>query len=193
MAELKLLTDRLIETKRLEMQKKIQEAQAQAAEKVAETEKALEEDKLHKSAQIDQQLQTQYEQDKNALAVKKRNQLLAEKQKALTLVFDQAKAQMENWDDTQFKAFLLGVLQQFEADEGITLVLGEKSTDKLTADWLKEETADLYPIDLSKEVISKKAGFLIRHKGIDYNYFFEDMIEDSKEELVADVSQRLFQ
>ncbi|MDN6626405.1 MAG: ATPase [Pisciglobus halotolerans] len=193
MAELKLLTDRLMENKRVEIQKEIETAKKEATDNVADAEAAISEEEKIKQAQIDAQLKRQYEQDKNALSIKRRNSLLAEKQKALSTVFEQVNKNMENWNEDQFKNFLLTVLSQFESNESITLALGENSKNNVTTEWLETKTKDKIPVRLSQETVPKKNGFLIRHKGIDYNYFFEDMIEDSKEDLVAEVSQKLFQ
>lgn len=193
MADLKLLTDRLMENERSKTQLVIKEAEKEAAELLRASDEALKDEKQKRQERIQAEQKAQYEQDKNALSNKKRNELLSVKQHALTNVFDSAKERMEQLDDTKFQQFLTAVLTQYQGKE-LDLVLGGKSLSSVSPQFINElnETTDA-TVHLKEETIAKTAGFIIRHNGIDYNYTFDALIDDIKEDVLPTVSQKLFQ
>ncbi|MBM6613647.1 V-type ATP synthase subunit E [Desemzia sp. RIT804] len=192
MADLKLLTDRLMEHKRSEIQVIIQEAEKEAQQSIQASNEQLKVEKQKREERIKLEQKAQYEQDKNALSNKKRNQLLTEKQKSLTAIFDSAKERMENLTQDEFQQFLSGVLTQYQNKE-VELVLGEKSRSFVSSKWVEELNQAGKTVHLTEEQIPKKAGFVIRHEGIDYNYIFDALVDDTKEDILPTVSQKLFQ
>lgn len=192
MADLKLLTDRLMENKRSEIQETIQAAEQKAQAMVHSANESLKAEKEKRKERIQTNEKAQYEKNKNALSNQKRNQLLAEKQRALTAVFDAAKERLSVLEPAEFQQFLMGVLAQYQNKE-VELVVGEKSRSAVTEltaeDWKQSGTI----VHLSNDVIPKEAGFVIRHEGIDYNYLFDAMVEDMKDDILPEISQKLFQ
>lgn len=193
MADLKLLTDRLMENERSKTQVLIKEAEKEAEEILRASDEALKDEKQKRQERIQTEQKAQYEQDKNALSNKRRNELLTVKQHALTDVFDSAKERMEQLDNTEFQQFLTAVLGQYQ-DKEVDLILGEKSQSLVSPEFISElkETTKT-TVHLKEETIAKTAGFIIRHNGIDYNYTFDALIDDIKEDVLPTVSQKLFQ
>ena len=192
MADLKLLTDRLMENKRSEIQVVIQEAEKEAQQLIQTSNESLAAEKQRRQERIQAEQKAQYEKDKNALANQKRNQLLAEKQQAITAVFDSTKERMEQLNQEEFQQFLATVLKQYQGKE-VELVVGGKSRSFVSSQWIEKQNQAGNNVHLSEEQVSKKAGFVIRHKGIDYNYIFDALVEDTKEDVLPTVSQKLFQ
>lgn len=192
MADLKLLTDRLMENKRSEIQVVIQEAEKEAQQLIQASNENLATEKQRRQERIQAEQKAQYEKDKNALSNQKRNQLLAEKQQAITAVFDSAKERMEQLNQEEFQQFLAAVLEQYENKE-VELVVGEKSRSFVSSQWIEKQNQAGKAVRLSDEQVSKKAGFVIRHKGIDYNYIFDALVNDTREDVLPTVSQKLFQ
>lgn len=192
MADLKLLTDRLMENKRSEIQVVIQEAEKEAQQLIQASNENLAVEKQRRQERIQAEQKAQYEKDKNALSNQKRNQLLAEKQQAITAVFDSAKERMEQLNQEEFQQFLAAVLEQYENKE-VELVVGEKSRSFVSSQWIEKQNQAGKAVRLSDEQVSKKAGFVIRHKGIDYNYIFDALVDDTREDVLPTVSQKLFQ
>ncbi|MFL2104223.1 V-type ATP synthase subunit E [Desemzia sp. FAM 23991] len=192
MADLKLLTDRLMENKRSEIQVVIQEAEKEAQQLIQASNENLATEKQRRQERIQAEQMAQYEKDKNALSNQKRNQLLAEKQQAITAVFDSAKERMEQLNQEEFQQFLAAVLEQYENKE-VELVVGEKSCSFVSSQWIEKQNQAGKAVRLSDEQVSKKAGFVIRHKGIDYNYIFDALVDDTREDVLPTVSQKLFQ
>lgn len=192
MSDLKLLTDRLIENKKSEVQDKINEAEAEKEQLLAESAKNLAEEKAKQISLIDSRLARKFEQDKHTLQINKRNQLLSEKQKVLTVVFNEAEEQMNQWTDSEFQQFLLSVLKEHRDSDSIELIVGQESVNKVTKDWIDKVAKEVVNIQLSTETISKKNGFILKKSGIQYNYLFDELVKDIKGQLVSSVSKQLF-
>ncbi|MGB7366914.1 MAG: ATPase [Carnobacterium jeotgali] len=192
MSDLKLLTERLIENKKAEVQVKIKEAEAEKAQLLEESARSLAEEKAKQISLIDSRLARKFEQDKHTLQINKRNELLSEKQKMLKLVFNKAEEQMNQWTDTEFQQFLLSVLKQHKDSESIELILGQYSIDKVSDDWINKVAKEVVDIQLSAETISRKNGFILKKTGIEYNYLFDELVKDIKGQLVSSVSKQLF-
>ncbi|WP_407370464.1 ATPase [Carnobacterium sp.] len=192
MSDLKLLTDRLIENKKTEVQDKINEAEAEKEQLLAESAKNLAEEKAKQISLIDSRLARKFEQDKHTLQINKRNQLLSEKQKVLTVVFNEAEEQMNQWTELEFQQFLLSVLKQHKDSDSIELIVGQESVNKVTNDWIDKIAKEVVNVQLSAETISKKNGFILKKSGIQYNYLFDELVKDIKGQLVSSVSKQLF-
>lgn len=192
MSDLKLLTDRLIESKKAEVQEKIKEAEIEKEQLLSESDENLAEEKAKQINLIDSRLARKFEQDKHTLQINKRNQLLIEKQKVLTTVFNEAEEQMNQWTDLEFQQFLLAVLKQHKDSESIELIVGQHSVDKVTNDWIDKVAKEVVNVQLSTETISKKNGFILKKNGIEYNYLFDELVKDIKGQLVSSVSKQLF-
>ena len=192
MSDLKLLTDRLIENKKSEVQDKINEAEAEKEQLLAESAKNLAEEKAKQISLIDSRLARKFEQDKHTLQINKRNQLLSEKQKVLTVVFNEAEEQMNQWTDSEFQQFLLSVLKEHRDRDSIELIVGQESVNKVTKDWIDKVAKEVVNIQLSTETISKKNGFILKKSGIQYNYLFDELVKDINGQLVSSVSKQLF-
>lgn len=192
MSDLKLLTERLIENKKAEVQVKIKEAEAEKAQLLEESARSLAEEKAKQISLIDSRLARKFEQDKHTLQINKRNELLSEKQKMLKIVFNKAEEQMNQWTDMEFQQFLLSVLKQHKDSESIELIVGQYSIDKVSNDWINTVAKEVVDIQLSAETISRKNGFILKKTGIEYNYLFDELVKDIKGQLVSSVSKQLF-
>lgn len=192
MSDLKLLTERLIENKKAEVQVKIKEAEAEKAQLLEESARSLAEEKAKQISLIDSRLARKFEQDKHTLQINKRNELLSEKQKMLKIVFNKAEEQMNQWTDTEFQQFLLSVLKQHKDSESIELIVGQYSIDKVSNDWINTVAKEVVDIQLSAETVSRKNGFILKKTGIEYNYLFDELVKDIKGQLVSSVSKQLF-
>lgn len=193
MSDLKLITDRMIEKKKAEIQETIHQTELEAKETIALAEVKLAEEKEKQLKLIDNRLAEDFEKNKNSLENQKRNTILAEKQYFLSNIFEDAQKTMENWNDSEFQEFLLSVLVQFSSLDTIELVLGEQSSTKVSESWIVNVVQKSLPVTLSAETISRKAGFIIKDStGIQYNYLFDSLITEVRSQLIPSVSKKLF-
>lgn len=193
MSDLKLITDRMIEKKKAEIQETIHQIELEAKETIALAEVKLAEEKEKQLKLIDNRLAEDFEKNKNSLENQKRNTILAEKQYFLSNIFEDAQKTMENWNDSEFQEFLLSVLVQFSSLDTIELVLGEQSSTKVSESWIVNAVQKSLPVTLSAETINRKAGFIIKDStGIQYNYLFDSLITEVRSQLIPSVSKKLF-
>ena len=194
MSDLKLITDRIIEKKKAEIQEKIRQTELEAKETIALAEVKLEEEKIKQMKLIDSRLAEDFEKNKNSLENQRRNEILAEKQHFLSAIFEDAQTTMEQWSESEFQQFLLSVLVQFNSLDKIVLDIGEGSKNKVSESWITEVVQKSLPVNLTDKTISKKTGFIIKDQtGIQYNYLFDSLITEIRNQLIPSVSKKLFQ
>ena len=75
-----------------------------------------------------------------------------------------------------------------------TLHIGELSQDKLSTDNVNEavKSNNGLEIQVSRHHIPGRSGFVIRDDRVEYNYLFEDLIEDKKSEQSAMILKEVF-
>lgn len=172
-----------------------EEGQQKLAAKEMELNNKLEENRLHavelqknKQASILAKSQAELERQIQSLRNKKRNTLLGEKQAIMTRIYEGAVKKMEDWDIQTFQEFAGNVLKQFEG-QAIKITVGEKTSAYFTTAFLKE-----YPtVVISDESIPGKAGFIVEAGGIDYNYFFDQMVAEIKKDFTPKLASLAFQ
>jgi V/A-type H+-transporting ATPase subunit E len=193
MSDLKLITDRMIEKKKTEIQETINQTKLEAKETIVLAEVKLEEEKIKQLQLIDKRLKEDYEKNQDSLENQRRDEILTEKQHFLYNVFEEAQTTMEQWDEIRFQQFLLSVLEQFKTMETIELVLGEKSSQKVSETWIDNAVQKGLSVSLSTETIDKKTGFIIKDKtGIQYNYLFDSLITEIRRQIIPSISKKLF-
>ncbi|EXJ24240.1 V-type ATP synthase subunit E [Alkalibacterium sp. AK22] len=192
MADLKLLTERIVEKEKAAIRDGIEKAKKEAEDDV----QAAEAEAVQKRAQEKEAIKAEYEQEytikKNTLEIKRRNDVLAIKQDLLHKVFQEAKRELDQMDPSVFKTFVAGVILRFKSDEMISVRLGEKSADAISQDWLDANSPSTMDVRLLDETVPKRAGLLIEKDGIEYNFLFEALVEDAKMSILPDISEELF-
>lgn len=193
MADLKLLTERVIEKEKSAVQQQISAAEEKAQAELETAKQNAEVEKENRKKQIDERLKREHEISKNTLQVKKRNEILAVKQRILSDVYADAYDVLKTMDAKTTQTFLSNVLHQFEQQGQLEVVLGEETASKVDSSWVDNLAVEGTQVTLSAETIKEKAGAIIRKEGIEYNYLFDALIEDVKNDVVQPVSQQLFQ
>lgn len=194
MSDLKLITDRIIEKKKAEIQEKIRQTELEAKETIALAEVKIEEEKIKQMKLIDSRLAEDFEKNKNSLENQRRDEILSEKQHFLSAIFEDAQTTMEQWSESEFQQFLLSVLVQFNSLEKIEVAIGEDSKTKVSESWIIDVVQKSLPVNLTDETINKKTGFIIKDQtGIQYNYLFDSLITEIRNQLIPSVSKKLFQ
>ncbi|MCC5894994.1 MAG: V-type ATP synthase subunit E [Alkalibacterium sp.] len=192
MADLKLLTERVVEKEKAAIRQEVEEAKVQAEDDV----QAAEAEEVQKRAKTKEEIKASYEQEytirKNTLDIKRRNEVLAGKQAILTNVFKEAKFKLDHLEKEPFKAFTLNVLNQFKDEKEIHLMVGEKSVGSIDNAWLTLNKPDTLSVILSEETVPKQSGLLIEKDGIEYNFLFDALIEDARIDILPEISKELF-
>lgn len=192
MADLKLLVERVIEKEKDALQKEINQVTEEAERKLEQKKQEAEAEKETRKNQIDSQLKQEYEIKQNTLTVQQRNQTLAAKQRILDQVFSDAADILHTLDQPTTQTFLENIFQQFEGQGEMELVLGERTKEKMNQDWLQNLSVEGTTIVVSDETIPNQSGAILKKQGIEYNFLFDDLLEDIRNDVIQPVSNQLF-
>ncbi|GAA0352248.1 V-type ATPase subunit E [Alkalibacterium iburiense] len=192
MADLKLLTERVVEKEKAAIRERVEQAKVKAEDDLQAYEAEEVTTRQQLKEEIEEEYRREYEIKKNTLLIQKRNELLAAKQELLNKVFLDAIEELDNIDALTFQGFTKSVLNRFDAGSVLTLSLGEKSADLIDRNWLSQNVPSHLTVDLSENTVSKKSGLIIEKEGIDYNFLFDSLVEDIKPEILPEISNHLF-
>ncbi|API89250.1 hypothetical protein BKP56_08280 [Marinilactibacillus sp. 15R] len=192
MADLKLLTERVVEKEKAAIRQRVEEARKDAEDEIQAARVKEEQDKIARKLAIDEAAQQNYTIRKNTLEIQKRNNVLAAKQDILSRVIKDVKDEMNQISEADYKVFLAGVLSQFKNENKVTLVSGEKTVNLVDQEWINENTGSDLQATLSNETVNDEAGVLVQKDGIEYNFLFDALIDDAKSELIPIITKELF-
>ncbi|WP_080146272.1 hypothetical protein [Marinilactibacillus piezotolerans] len=192
MADLKLLTERVVEKEKAAIRQRVEEARKDAEDEIQAARAKEEQDKVARKQAIDADVQHQYTIRKNTLDIQKRNNVLAAKQAVLSKVLEDAKTALDHISEAKFKTFAANVLEQFKTEEQVEVVLGSKTAGMLDQAWLDQVTGTELQATLSNDVVQDEAGLLVQKGGIEYNFMFDALTEDARAELLPIITKELF-
>jgi len=192
MADLKLLTERVVEKGKAALRQKVEQTQVEAEDEVQASQAAEVANRQQLKDDVKAKVEKEYAIKKNTLEIQKRNQILSAKQNVLSKVIVDAKEKMDTLDSTTFQTFVVGVLQQFRNEKAVTLTFGEKSANLVDADWIQKNGPKELTVHVSSETIPNKSGFIVEKDGIDYNFIFDTLVDEVKSDILSDISNELF-
>ncbi|OJF89743.1 V-type ATP synthase subunit E family protein [Alkalibacterium sp. 20] len=192
MADLKLLTERVVEKERAALRQKVEQAKIAAAEDVLASQTAEVAKRQQLKDDVKEKVEKEYVIKTNTLEIKKRNNILSAKQNLLNKIFVDTKDKLDTLDKSTFQTFVLNVFQNFENEKEITLIFGEKSRDLIDTVWIKENAPENLSVRISDETISKKSGLIVGKDDIDYNFVFDILVEELKSDILSEISNELF-
>ncbi|HAJ70109.1 MAG: hypothetical protein L0J48_00720 [Alkalibacterium sp.] len=192
MADLKLLTERVVEKEKTEIRQRVDEARENAEDEIQAARAKEEQSKIERKQTIDEQTKQKYQIRLNTLEVEKRDNILAAKQRILSKVLEDANHELDQIQAFEFKTFLANILTQFKDEGSVELLLGEKTSGLVSQEWVDETTGSQLKATLLNETVANKAGVLVQKEGIEYNFMFDALIENSRAELVRIIAKELF-
>lgn len=188
MKELETLANQIVIQTKEAGQKKIVAKENELNEKLEASRIQFVAYQKNQKAAIEGREQAEYERQTQSLRNKKRNALLEEKQNIMTQVYNGAVEKMTKWDTNEFHAFANQVLSQFEG-KTLTVIAGEKSVVHFTEAFIAKYPHAVF----SKEAVPGKAGFIVELGGIDYNYFFDQIVAEIKKDFTPKLASLAFQ
>lgn len=192
MADLKLLTERVVEKEKAAIRERVEQAKIKAEDNLQAYEAEEVTTRRQLKEEIEEEYRREYEIKKNTLSIQKRNDLLAAKQEVLNKVFSDAIENLDNIEAPAFQEFTKSVLNRFEAGSALTLSLGEKSEGLIDSQWLSQNGPSHLTVHLSDTTVPRKSGLIIEKEGIDYNFLFDSLVEDIKPDILPEISNHLF-
>lgn len=193
MAKLKLMIERLSEKEKNTIKNEIAQAERQAELEVLRAEKEAEQALVNEKEKLMNDLEYDYSMKENTERVNYRNAVLKEKQKVIQRTFKEARERLANISSEDFMGIVMSALENVDVTQRIEIFVGEKTADLMNIEWLNEQLPWNNHVNVQEEHVKNKAGILVRMNKIDYNYFFDELILEYQKELLAYVTNELFE
>lgn len=192
MKELEALSNQITTRVKEEGQRKVAKKEQELAEILEENRIRLVEQQKAQKSTIETRRKNDYSRQAQSLANEKRNRILSEKQRILTSVYEESVEKMSNWDAETFQSFVQAVLRKFDTNE-LNVVPADLTKAHFTEAFkttLKEEFPKL---TVASETVPNKAGFIVEVGGIDYNFLFDQVVAEIKNDFSSKLASLAFQ
>lgn len=193
MAKLKLMIERLSEKEKNTIKNEIAQVERQAELEVLRAEKEAEQALVNEKEKLMNDLEYDYSMKENTERVNYRNAVLKEKQKVIQRTFKEATEQLANISKEDFMGIVMSALENVDVTQRVEIFVGAKTANLMDKEWLNEQLPWNNHVNVKEELVKNKAGILVRMNNVDYNYFFDELILESKKELLAYVTNALFE
>lgn len=128
----------------------------------------------------------------NTQDVTYRNAILREKQKVIQKIFKDATKRLNEISSEDFMQLVTKALENVDVTRSVEVYVGEESKELMNQEWLQQKLPWNHHVEVQAETVKNKAGVLIRIGNIDYNYFFNELIAENQHDLLAHVTNELF-
>lgn len=193
MAKLKLMIERISEKEKNAIKNEIAQAERQAELEVMRAEKEAELELVNEKEKLMNDLEYDYSMKENTERVNYRNAVLKEKQKVIQRTFKEATEQLANISKEDFMGIVMNALENVDVTQRVEIFVGEKTADLMDKEWLNQQLPWNNHVNVQDELVKNKAGILVRMNNVDYNYFFDELIMENQKELLAFVTNVLFE
>lgn len=130
-----------------------------------------------KVEKVDRQLEEQFNIRLNSLQLAQRNDRLAIKQAIIDDYVTEVKAGFKNLSSENIHTFIEALLSKHTELENPVIVLGEQTKALL------KESVNTFPVGVSEKTLPNQSGFILMDGDIEYNYLFDNLVEESRRQL----------
>ena len=152
----------------------------------------LAEQEVAKKTQLKQRAKQLWDKEKQSLVNASKKEILQEKRRLLDSVFDEVYSLMSGWSGVTLVQFIQSAVAQLPKEEKITLVLGEATASQLSQEDIHQLT-NTSELEVSQTTLKQKVGFVLQQSGIEYNYLFDALLKDLKQEYSPELAKKAFE
>ena len=152
----------------------------------------LAEQEVAKKTQLKQRAKQLWDKEKQSLVNASKKEILQEKRRLLDSVFDEVYSLMFGWSGVTLVQFIQSAVAQLPKQEKITLVLGEATASQLSQEDIHQLTS-ASELEVSQTTLKQKVGFVLQQSGIEYNYLFDALLKDLKQEYSPELAKKAFE
>lgn len=193
MAELKLMIERISEREKNAIKNQLTKAERKAELEVKQAQADAEQQLIKEKEKITNDLKAEFDMKENTQDVTYRNAILREKQKVIQRTFKDATKKLNDISSEDFMKLVATALENVDVTQSVKLYLGEESAHLMDRKWLGQHLPWNHHVEVQEETVKNKAGVLVRKDNIDYNYYFDELIAENQYELLAHVTNELFE
>lgn len=158
-------------------------AEKQKIEKAHEEQLVAQKDRLHKK----------FRQEKNRNFVQARQRRLKRKQQYLEQIFEDAYHKMAQWDAQETRNFLLTSLKQNSLTQGKIIPGGLTDDGVYSVEWIEQiNQSEGMELSLGLKSSSLEHGFLLEIAGVQYNFYYHELLTEVKKTASGEIMQSLF-
>ena len=192
MKDLAQLKEKILQDLHEEYTHKLSATRHQEEERVNAENMRLEEELVADKQAYKKLAKQQYEREQQSIINASKKQLLETKRTLLEQVYAASLEVMTNWQGETLVGFINGVLEKLNLSGEYELVFGEITKVYVTDEVLWQLTA-IGGVSISEEVLPKKAGFIVRQSGVDYNFIYSELLADLKQEFSPVLAKKAFE
>ncbi|KAA9300212.1 MULTISPECIES: V-type ATP synthase subunit E [Aerococcus] len=192
MATIQNLTQDVLAKISQEEDAKFKSGKEKLEQETAAREKRIQKDAEDKKASLEDQAARNLDRKKQGYNNQMRNQVLAKKQDLIQDVYTEAVTRLTELPENEFIEFVKGALSQLNSDQATVLQLGSQSEKQLTEQGLAALQSEFPQLQGADQSLRGQGGFILSQEGMDYNFTFDQIIEEQEEALSAEISKRAF-
>ena len=152
----------------------------------------LAEQEVAKKTKLKQRAKQLWDKEKQSLVNASKKEILQEKRRLLDSVFDEVYSLMSGWSGVTLVQFIQSAVAQLPKQGKITLVLGEATASQLSQEDIHQLT-NASELEVSQTTLKQKVGFVLQQSGIEYNYLFDALLKDLKQEYSPELAKKAFE
>lgn len=140
-----------------------------------------------------ERLEKKFRQEKNRNTIQARQARLKRKQQYLEQIFEDAYQEMAQWDVQTTREFLLASLKQNGLTQGKIIPGGLTDDSVYSVEWIEQiNQSEGAELSLGEKSSSQVHGFLLEVAGIQYNFYYHELLAEVKKTASGEIMQNLF-
>ncbi len=189
MADLKSLTQSVIGREEAKFDQLFQEYREEQLKELEQKKEQLREENQIERQKVETNRLKQHEIALGSTQLRQRNDMLAIKQNIIQQFITDVKDQLTALSPELIQEFIWNVIKELPSQEGIKLILGSETFYKLDD---KFEDFKKASIEVENEPLKGASGFILEQGNTQYNYLFDNLVNDYREQLQHLVVEKLF-
>ena len=192
MKDLEQLKQLILADLEKESKQRIEVATKEQEERINQMNAQYSQQEMAKKTALKQEAKSQYEKEQQTILNASKKEVLRVKRELLESVFEDVLQVMSTWSGETLRLFIESAIRKLPKHQQTTLTFGEQTVSRLSDEDKHALTSQFTFVHIDEATLSKKAGFVLKQEGIEYNYLFEALIEDLKEEYSPILARKAF-
>lgn len=191
MGKIETLQKTIIDKVQATGEAQVQKHQATLSDQLDQFKTRLADQLLHQKESYERNESRKFEIRQQSLANELRNQKLTHKQGLLKDIIREVAPQINEMAPEEFIQLIQHVIGKVDALRPFTLQFGAHSKDKVSQEALDGFRSQFPQLQVAEETINNKSGFLISQDGMNFNYLFEDVVDELIPQLLIELEHEL--
>lgn len=189
MANIETLQNKILEKVQTTGEQAVQQHKQEVDSKLEDFKAKLNEQEQQEIEAFKRENQRQFEIKQQSLVNELRNNRLSLKQNHLKGIISDSVFLMNQTTEENFTKLVAHVIEKVNKEEAFVLQFGEHSQQYVNEHLLGFVKQNYPNANIEEELISNKSGFIVSQKGVNFNYLFEDVVDELAPELLIELDR----